>query len=264
MELSGKTALITGASQGIGAAIAREISSKGVATILLARSSDLLQELATEIRNGGGESHYYSVDLSNHDQTLEILSRVRNECGVPDIIINNAGVGRFVHIEETDFEEARTMIALPYLAAFYVTRFFIDDLLKRNSGNISFINSPASIQPWASSVGYSAARWALRGFSEALSADLYGTKIKVTHIIAGKTTSNYWKNNPDSEDVLPAIEKILPELSPEKVAKVVVRAIKSDRRRVTYPMMLGITKWLHHLFPSLVRWTVLATGVKRR
>ena len=263
MILRGKTAVITGASQGIGAAIAQNLSSSGAKTILLARSEDLLVDLVSDIVEKGGESSYYTVDLSDGDQTGKVLQKIKEEHGIPDIIINNAGVGRFIHIEDTSFEEARDMIALPYLAAFYVTRFFIEDILKRNSGNITFINSPACIQPWASAVGYSAARWALRGFSEALTADLYGTKIVVSHIIAGKTTSNYWVNNPDSEEILPAIEKLFPELSPEKVAKVVVSAISKDRKRVTYPFMLKLTKWMYNLFPGLIRWSVLLTGVKR-
>lgn len=264
MNLIDKTAVISGASQGIGAAISRALAMKGVKVILLARSEDLLKSLSEEISKQKGESHYYTVDLTDHEETMKVLKSLKSVHGVPDIIVNNAGVGRFIPIEETDYDEARKMITLPYLAAFDITRFFSEGMLERNSGNITFINSPASIQPWASAVGYSSARWALRGLAEALSADLYGTNITVSHIIAGKTTSNYWKNNPSSEEILPAIEKILPVLSPESVAKVVVKAIESDRKRVTYPLMLGITKWLHNLFPRLVRWSVLATGVKRK
>jgi short-subunit dehydrogenase len=263
MKLKGKTAIITGASQGIGAAIARTLSFGGARTILLARSKDLLADLVDDIVKNGGDSCYYVVDLSDGDQTSNTLQKVKQEHGIPDIIINNAGVGRFIRIEETSFTEANNMIALPYLAAFYVTRFFIEDIIKRNSGNITFINSPACIQPWASAVGYSAARWALRGFSEALTADLYGTKIVVTHVIAGKTTSNYWVNNPNSEEILPALENLFPELSPEKVAGVVVRAISKNRKRVTFPFMLKLVKWMYNLFPGLIRWSVFLTGVKR-
>jgi len=263
MDLSTKSAIITGASQGIGAAIARRMALEGVMVILLARSSELMAAIAEEIRSSGGNCAFYGIDLSDHGQTMEVLGKIKELHGIPDIIVNNAGAGRFIHIEETDYHEARQMMHLPYLAAFDVTRFFIEDMLQRNTGNITFLNSPVSIQPWSSAVGYAAARWAIRGFAGALAADLYGSRITVTHIIAGKTTSNYWVNNAVEENRLPKIDRFFPDLSPEEVAKAVVKAIRKNRREVTLPSAMRLTYWLHNHFPWLVRWLVLSTGVKR-
>ena len=201
----------------------------------------------------GGKAFYYAVDLSDVNDTEQVLQRLKDEHGVPDIIVNNAGVGRFIRIEETSLEEAREMISLPYLAAFDVTRFFIKDMLESNSGQLTFINSPASVQPWASAVTYAAARWAMRGLAKALRADLYGSKIRVMHVIAGKTTSNYWSNNPGSLERMPGIEKLYRKLEPGEVAKAVVRGIRKNRRNVVLPFMLQLTVWINNLFPWLVQ-----------
>ncbi len=265
MKIEGTLALVTGASQGIGAALALELSRQGAGTtILLARNGELMRDITAEINSFGGKAYYYVTDLSDTRDTYTVLQQIKVEHGVPDIIINNAGIGRFMRIEETSREEARDMIALPYLAAFDVTRFFIEDMLDRQSGHLIFINSPASVQPWASAVTYAASRWAMRGLAKALRADLYGSKIRVMHVIAGKTTSNYWSNNPGSLERMPGIEKIFRKLEPAEVARAVVSAIRKNRRHLVIPFMLQLTMWVNSLFPWLIQALVLATGLKRK
>ena len=265
MKIEGTLALVTGASQGIGAALALELSRQGArTTILLARNGQLLREITDEINSFGGKAHYYVTDLSDTRNTFAVLQQIKDEHGVPDIIINNAGIGRFIRIEETSPEEARDMIAVPYLAAFDVTRFFIEDMLDRQSGQLTFINSPASVQPWASAVTYAASRWAMRGLAKALRADLYGSKIRVMHVIAGKTTSNYWSNNPGSLERMPGIEKMFRQLQPAEVAKAVVNGIRKNRHHLVIPFMLKLTVWVNNVLPWLIQSLVLATGLKRK
>ena len=255
---------MTGASQGIGAALAREMADQGASVILLARNRELLNELTESINKSGGRAYYYAIDLSDTTATYQVLQRVKEAHGVPDIIINNAGIGRFIRIEETTLEEAREMISLPYLAAFDVTQFFIEDILERNSGNITFINSPGSVQPWAGAVTYSASRWALRGLAKALRADLYGSRIRVMHVIAGKTTSNYWANNPGSEEHMPGISNLFGTLEPEEVARATVKGIRKNKNHVIIPFMLWLTNLINNMFPWLIEWSVRMTGLKRK
>jgi short-subunit dehydrogenase len=264
MKINGALALVTGASQGIGAALAKELASHGAKTILIARNVRLLKAITHEIQQSGGHASYYGVDLSEVDQIIPVLQSIKEEQGVPDIIINNAGIGRFIRIEETTPADAREMIALPYLAAFDVTRFFIGDMLKRNSGHLTFINSPGSVQPWAGAVTYSASRWAMRGLAMALRADLYGSKIRVMHVIAAKTRSNYWENNPGSADNMPGIAKLFGELECSEVATATIRGIRKNRKQVILPFMLKLTNWINQISPWIVEWMVLITGLKRR
>ncbi len=108
-----------------------------------------------------------------------MCERILDEHGTPDILLNNAGSGRFLSIEETSPKEAREQMALPYFAAFDMTRGLIEPMLARGSGTIFQINSPVAQIAWPGAVGYAAARYAVRGFTEALRQDLHGTGINV-------------------------------------------------------------------------------------
>ena len=115
-----------------------------------------------------------------------------------------------------------------------------------------FVNSPVSLLPSSGAAGYAASRWALRGFSEALRADLAGTSIKVTEVMLGETDSNYFEANPGSRERLPKISKLLPVLSPDEAAHHVVKACLKGKTRHTAPFMLKITRILVEVFPTIM------------
>src|SRR5688500_8458095 len=100
MELAGKTVLITGASQGMGAATARAMAARGAETLLLARSEDKLRQVASEIESAGGKARTYPVDLSDLDAVTATTDAIKAEGVIPDAIVNNAGIGRWTFIEE--------------------------------------------------------------------------------------------------------------------------------------------------------------------
>jgi short-subunit dehydrogenase len=264
LRVSGEVAVVTGASSGIGAATARELAAKGAHAVLLARNKARLDDVAAQIRASGGKASVYVVDLADPGATAAACQRIVADLGVPGIIVNNAGAGVWKFIEETTPEEARAMMALPYFAAFNVTRAFIPGMLKANRGHIVIVNSPASRFTWPGACGYTAARWAMRGFAEALRSDLFGTKLRVTHFVAGKTESDYWKNNPGSRERTPKIAIIIPVLSPEKVARALVAGIEGNKREVVVPFMMRLTYWQHALAPWAVNWMMRATGYRRR
>jgi uncharacterized protein len=180
MDVTGKIALVTGASSGMGAAIAKSLAKAGAQLMLLARREEELKRVAAEIEAAGGKAQVYPVDLANSQAVASVAQQITREVGTPDIIVNNAGAGQWKFIEDTSPEEARQMMTLPYFAAFDVTRAFIPDMLKRNTGHIMNISSIASRFVWPGATAYTATRWAVRGFSEALRSDLYGTGIAVT------------------------------------------------------------------------------------
>jgi short-subunit dehydrogenase len=135
-------------------------------------------------------------------------------------------------------------------------------MLERGSGLIVNVNSPGALAPWPGSTGYAAARWALRGFTEALRQDLAGTGIGVMHFIPGKTSSAYFEHNPGSEERIPAISKMIPTLSPEEAAAALVGGVLRDAREVVVPFMLRLIQILERPFPGLTRWLLRATGVR--
>lgn len=145
------------------------------------------------------------------------------------------------------------MITLPYLAAFRLCRAFMPGMLSRRSGMILNVNSPASLMPWSGSTGYAASRWALRGLSEALRADLHGTGLRVCEVVLGETSSNYFEANPRSHERLPSLAKLLPVLTPEKAAKHIVKAVRQNRKTLTAPFILSVNLFFLWLMPGLIK-----------
>jgi short-subunit dehydrogenase len=263
MKVNGRTILITGASYGIGAALARAAARAGGQVVLLARTRDALDQVAAEVRAGGGQAHVYPVDLADPAAVERAAQAIQAQVGAPDILVNNAGIGRWLFLEETDPAEAQAMMAAPYFAAFYVTRAFLPAMLRRGSGQIVNVNSPASLVAWPGATAYTAARWALRGFTEALRADLRGTGLRVTAVIPGKVSSTYFTHNPGTEERAPRIAKLLGTITPEQAAAEMLRGIEGDRRQIVLPGRYRLLYAIHRVWPGLVRWRAAATGARR-
>jgi short-subunit dehydrogenase len=250
MQLTNKTILITGASGGIGAETAKVMGAKNNTIILLARREDKLKAIAEHIGHNGGKAHFYAIDLSNGHEIEAVSEKIKTEVGIPDIIINNAGVGKWLSIQETNSEQVQQMIALPYLAAFNITRSFIEEMKLRGSGHILNLTSDASFLPKGNAIAYSAARYALRGFSEALRADLLGTGINVSLAVFGKVDSTYWENNPGSEERIPAATPFMPTLSTTQVAEYFIDIVENNHRMLVRPKIFNLLFWAFRKWPD--------------
>lgn len=239
-NITGKLALITGASRGIGAATASALAQRGARVVLLARTRQALEEVAQQIAAQGGETRVYPIDLSDTETVTHISQVIKKEIGTPDIIINNAGTGKWLFIEETTPAEAVEMMALPYLAAFNVTRSFLPEMLERHSGHIVNVTSAAAYRALPGATAYNAACWAMRGFTEALRVDSYGTGIRVTLLASGTATTPGFAHYPGVEERMPKIVKLVPLLTPERVAHAIIRGIERNQRVVVIPLMLRL------------------------
>lgn len=258
-----KTVVISGGSSGIGRSTALAVADAGGEAVLLARRESALRTVVSTIRERGGEATAFPVDLSDPAATEDVASTVIETVGVPDVIVNNAGVGKWRAIDETTYEEAERCIRVPYLAAFYLTKAFIDDMLERDSGRIVNITSASAYIPQPGATGYNAARWAMRGFTKSLQGDLRETGIGVTLVAPGAVDTPYFENNPGSEDRVPKLAECFRTLTPDEVAAAIVDGIESGRRTVIVPPELRVALWVYRLFPWPIQWAANVTGWSR-
>ena len=261
MSKTSKLALITGASSGIGAATACLFAADGYKVVLIGRRREALETVAAEI---GAAAVAEPCDASDGSAILELADRVRREHGVPDVVINSAGAGKWKRIEHTAPDEAVSMMDAPHFAAFNTTHAFMNDMLDRNSGVLVHISSPISLFTWPSSVGYAASRWAMRGMHQALCDDLYSTGVRSCHIVFGKVSTEYFDNNPGAEERIPKIAKTVRTLTPEDCAQIICRVVRRPRRESVYPFMMRVYYWSYLLCPWLVRALLRRTGHEGR
>lgn len=262
MNPRGKVALVTGASSGIGAATARALAEAGARVILVARRADELEKVASSM--GASAAGIYPVDLRDAAAVGQLAQAVTSAIGTPDIIVNNAGAGQWKFLEETTPEDAVQMMAVPYFAAFYVIHAFLPAMLRRNTGHVVNVSSVGSRFVWPGATAYLAARWAVRGLTEALRADLASTGLRVTLYESGVVRSPYWEHNPGSRERVPKMGNLVPELTPEAAARAIVRGIERESNLVVVPFMMRLTYWQHAVFPGVVQWLMTRTGYRRK
>jgi short-subunit dehydrogenase len=251
--MTARAVLVTGASSGIGAATARRYGRSGAHVLLLARNAERLDEVARAIRKDGGTATAFCLDLADPKATAETSARVAREAGTPDVLINNAGAGRWLPIVETSAEEALAMIEVPYLAAFNLTRAFLPAMLARGTGSIACVTSPASFIVWPNAAAYTAARQALAGFTESLRAEVKGSGLSVTLVVLGLVESPYWEHNPGSRKYAPVIDpRIAAPLTPEEAADAIFAGIEARKRSVVKPAIFRALFLLNAIAPRFV------------
>lgn len=258
-----KLVLITGASSGIGKETARQFARLGAIVLVLARNRERLAEMANEIRLMGGRAEEFVLDLADLDALIATAERIKVKFGIPDVIVNNAGAGKWRFLEEMEYGEARDMMMVPYLAALYLTKAFMPEMLKRNSGHIVTVTSFAAKIPFAGATSYIASRKALLGLHEALSYDLHGTGIRTSLAYFAKVDSPLWEHNPGSEERLPKVQRLIKVISAERAAQAIVDGVVKNRREMYAPFTLKVILFLTWLTPAITRFIMNTTGYKR-
>lgn len=264
MNISGTSVVITGASSGVGAAIARAMASAGAAQlVLLARNAAALQQLAAELAPTNTQVHCYPCDLADQTQVMFVSRQILLEVGTPDILINNAGSGKWKFLDNTSFTEIQQIMTLPYFAAAWLTQIFLPAMRVNGHGHIVNISSVASRLVWPGATAYIAACRAMRGLSDALQADTHGSGVCVTHYESGPIDTPYWQNNPNSRERVPGIARLLvPMLTAEQVAVAIVKGIRNNRRLIVIPGMMRVVYGLNRIFPWAVKWLMINTGYR--
>jgi short-subunit dehydrogenase len=254
-----KLALIIGASSGVGAASARELARRGWTVILSARSEERLSAVARSIGPG---AFFKACDAASPSDIDALEDYVRQQHGVPDVVINSAGLGQWKRLQDTSAEELRVMISSPYLAAANASRMFLSDMLERRSGTLIHVNSPACFMPWPSAVGYAASRFALRGLHEALAQDLAGSGVHTCHVVFGRIDSEYFEHNPGVTERMPGITATVRTLSVDECANILADVAAKPRSLLVHPFMLRLYYWNYRIAPRLTLWLLRVTGAR--
>jgi 3-oxoacyl-[acyl-carrier protein] reductase len=208
--LAGQRALVTGASRGIGRAIARRLAKVGAKVVLCARSTEELRTLAVEIEGAGGTALVLPCDVGKAKQVAAAVSAATDAFGGIDILVNNAGVvarGALVDMEEAVYDQVLDVnLKGPYLFC----RAVLPQMLARRSGRIVNVGSISSTLGTAGMTAYCASKWGLLGMSKALAEELRGTGVSVTSVLPGSVDTGMLRGS-----------AFPPVLSAEQVAQVV-------------------------------------------
>jgi short-subunit dehydrogenase len=187
-----KTALITGASSGIGLELARLFARDKHDLVLVARSGDKLQQLASElIKEHGIRATVITADLSQVGSVKNLFDKLQQEKIDIDFLVNNAGFGDFGFFIESDWNKAEQMINVNITALTYLTRLFLPHMVEKGFGKILNVASTASFQPGPTMSVYFATKAFVLHFSEAIGNELEGTGVTVTALCPGATESGF-------------------------------------------------------------------------
>lgn len=219
--LQGRTALVTGASRGIGAAVARRLAAAGARVALLARSTDALRALAEEI---GGGAVSLSCDVRDTAALTRTLDQLPNLIGgAPEIIVNNAGAFFITLVDDTPVDAFSSMLAVNLTAPFAIVRAFLPAMRAANSGHVVNIGSIADRTTYSGNSAYAASKHGLRALHEVLRAELRGSGIRVSLVSPGPVDTELW--NPIDPDTQPGFTRRSDMLHPNAVADAVLYVV---------------------------------------
>ena len=232
-KLSGKVALVTGASSGIGEATALALANEGAKVALVARREERLNALRDKIIDRGGNAISVVADIADLDKAQQAVEQVYGSLGSVDILVNSAGVMFLSSIAEANIMDWQKMINLDLLSLMTLSKTALSYMQKQDGGHIINISSVMGRMVWTGhSAGYSAAKWGVSAFSEALRQEGVASNVRVTLIEPGAvdTELSHKITNPAmKEQVLKYVEDV-EALESEDVASAILYAVTQPSR----------------------------------
>ena len=227
MTLAGKTAVVTGASSGIGEATARLLAREGCNVVLAARREDRLNAIAAELGEGALAA---PTDVTDPAACAALVARTVERFGSMEILVNNAGLGLYGSVAEGDPEDWRKMFDVNVLGVLYVTRAAVRQMLRQGAGDLVFVSSLAGRRvPRADGTVYAATKHAVNAVAEGLRMDVHEKGIRVINVEPGLVRTEFPESSYPSADEYYA-EKEYPPLEAEDVAAAVVYALDQPPR----------------------------------
>lgn len=241
--------VITGASTGIGEALALRLAGQGASLVLAARNGPALEAVAARCRAAGGRAVAVPTDVSQVDACEALLQRAHTELGGLDVLVNNAGLLMNSRFEDTSFDVLQQLMNVNYFGAVYCTKFALPDL-RASKGLLVAISSVTGKTGVPTRTGYAASKHAMQGFFDSLRIELLGSGVDVLVVSPGQIATDIRKKAlgaaPSAADLEPGglpLEACIDQLE---------QAMRQRRRDVMIPKVLEAGQWLKLVAPGVV------------
>lgn len=269
-SLKGKVAVVTGASRGIGAAIAEALAEEGCRLVLAARSVDRLEEVAAYLTGRHGNAVLaIPTDIGDESQARNLIERAADQFGAVDILVNNAGVGIYGAVDELRLDDLRHVFEVNFFGPMAAMQEAVRVMRQHGGGTIVNVSSIVGKFPQPLGGGYTATKFALQGASGAARAELKRDNIDVVLICPGLTDTEFSEHSrisvPGAEHRQGQRHSLGQGIEPERVGRRTVTAIKRGEREVYITLFDRALVWTAVHLPALFHWALIyVTRYRRR
>jgi uncharacterized protein len=224
-----RTCVVTGASQGIGAEIARQLVGRGHHVTLVARSADKLEELAAEITDKGGRAAVLTADLADRPTRAALLDLITDLGLTADVLVNNAGFSTLGPVARSDPDDEMRMVEVDVVAVVDLCSRFLPGMVQRGRGAVLNVASTAAFQPLPGQAGYGAGKAFVLSYTQSLAGELRGSGVTATTLCPGPVHTGFGERagfaKEDAEKALPKVMWV----DAAEVARVAVEAMDKGR-----------------------------------
>ena len=249
-DLTGRTALITGASSGIGRLLALRIATAGARVGLVSRRKPELEALAEEIRAGGGEAIPLVCDVADRQQALATAKKAVEALGRIDVLVNNAGYGHHRRFLDWDLEDMERVMRVNFLGTLYFTKALLPAMVERGRGWLVFIASAAGRIAPADETAYAASKHAMVGLAGSLSLEVEDAGVHVLTVCPGAIRTPFFDDEALAR--LPAVAR-RQMAEPEDLVEAIMDALARGKRELTFPRWIASGYVAQALAPSFFR-----------
>ncbi len=250
-----KVVIVTGASSGIGEAVAREFAANGSKVMLAARSEEKLAAIVNEIRDKKLEASYIRTDVTREEDCRNLVEKTVEKYGTVNILINNAGLSMRASFDEVDLKVLHRLMNINFWGTVYCTKYALPYLVA-SRGSLVGVSSVAGFHGLPGRTGYSASKFAIHGFLETIRIENLKKGLHVMVIAPGFTASEIRKHaltaNGSEQGTSPRKEEKLK--SPEYVAKWVLKGIRKKKRNKILTWEGRLTALFQRIIPAVVDW----------
>ncbi|HET9729998.1 MAG TPA: SDR family NAD(P)-dependent oxidoreductase [Acidimicrobiia bacterium] len=245
MKIQGANILVTGASSGIGAALAPILAARGATVGVVARRADRLEQVLEQCQQHAPASRMWAADLGDLSRAEEVALDAWDAFGGLDVLVNNAAIPKRTRVTDLTAGDVEHVMDVDFTSPVRMALAVLPKMLERGSGQIMFVSSTGGRIPIGNEAAYCAAKYAMCGFAEAMAMDLAGTGVETKLVLPGPIDTEIW-DQPGNEPALFDVEKV----SSEDCARGIADAIEDD----------GFEYYVPPIFPGGVDAKAIAVG----